>query len=84
MKYKSPVNFIYPIYTSEYELLNDKLEINTMKSETPNTTTNLTLRQRAVIEFNKKHSLEGSFLDETEENKFIHEIEIHQIELAMN
>ena len=54
-----------------------------MIPETPNTTTNLTLRQRAVIEFNKKHSLEASFLNETEENKFIHEIEIHQIELAM-
>ncbi|MBP9165714.1 MAG: PAS domain-containing sensor histidine kinase [Leptospiraceae bacterium] len=83
MKHKSPVNFIYPIYTGEYELLYDKVEINTMIPETPNTTTNLTLRQRAVIEFNKKHSLEASFLNETEENKFIHEIEIHQIELAM-
>jgi PAS domain S-box-containing protein len=64
-------------------LLNGKLEINKMKSELANNTGNQTLRQRAVMEFNKKHSLETPFLNETEANNFLQEIEIHQIELLM-
>jgi len=54
-----------------------------MKSELANNTGNQTLRQRAVMEFNKKHSLETPFLNETEANNFLQEIEIHQIELLM-
>jgi signal transduction histidine kinase len=54
-----------------------------MITENTDTIENLTLRQRAEQQFKLKHSKETPYLNETETNKFIYELEIHEIELNM-
>jgi len=47
------------------------------------TTEKLTLRQRAEEEFKSKYSIETPYLNEADTNKFIQELELHEIELRM-
>lgn len=54
-----------------------------MITENDGTNVSLTLRQRAEEQFKEKHSKETPYLNETDTNKFIRELEIHEIELNM-
>jgi PAS domain S-box-containing protein len=54
-----------------------------IKTDDQNPLPDLTLRQRAEELFKKKYSVETPYLNGTDTNKLIQELELHQIELGM-